>query len=434
MKHRLLNRPLKLLAAGVVASSLSLFSAVSAQEPVQLRFVSLAWQEQAIASVKDIVAAWNEANPDIQVEYQQVDWGSINDYLTTAFETGSVPDIFHNESTQVLDFGQRGYLTDLAPLIPDSMRSDIVEGAWATVDDGSDKIWGVPFLWESRIVLYNKDLFEAAGITAPTVENPWTWEDMREAAQTLTLDENGDGTPEQWGAGISLTSPVNFLLNLGVGFGAQYFYNENGRWTVQVGDAEKALPQLVMDMLYTDKTASPDGLGLSGPEMFPGFFEGKYAMLPGIGVWARQQIIEGAPENFNWGVLPPLVAETAEQGAQSQTLSIPEASAHKEEAMAFIDFFLNSANMAELAQGDWLFPTRASSFARPEFQTPEAGWDIATESVNDLTLAQWQKVPNFAEFSSRVATPVFQELFANRLSVDEAGARLERESERVLGR
>jgi len=177
-------KTVQLLATCLLLSSLNVFSAAAAQEPVTLRFVSLAWQEQAIASVKEIVAAWNEANPDVQVEYQQVDWGSINDYLTTAFETGSVPDIFHNESTQILDFGRRGYLTDLAPLISDDMQSDIVEGAWATVDDGDDKIWGVPFLWESRIVLYNKDLFEAAGIDAPTVENPWSWNDMREAAKT----------------------------------------------------------------------------------------------------------------------------------------------------------------------------------------------------------------------------------------------------------
>lgn len=409
-------------------------SSAFAQEATNLRFVSLAWQEQAIASVKEIVAAWNEANPDIQVEYQQVDWGSINDYMTTAFETGSVPDIFHNESVQVLDWGRRGYLTDLAPLISEDMRDDIVEGAWATVDDGDGAIRGIPFLWESRIVLYNEDLFEAAGIEAPTIDNPWSWDDMREAAQTLTVDDDGDGTPEQWGAAISVSSPVNMMLNLGVGFGAQYFYQDGDRWTVQMNDAEKALPQLIMDMMYTDKTASTDGLGLSGPELFPGFFEGKYAMLPGIGVWARQQIIEGAPEGFNWGVLPPLVAETQDQGAQSQTLSIPEASQNKEAAMEFLEFFLNSENMAELAQGDWLFPTRQSSFERPEFQTANAGWDVATESASHLTLAEWQKVPNFAEFSSRVGTPIFQELFANRITVDEAAERMAREGDRALNR
>ncbi len=418
----------------LISLSLCLVAAALAQEPTQLRFVSLAWQEQAIASVKQIVQEWNEANPDIQVEYQQVDWGSINDYLITSFETEAVPDIFHYESTQIKDFGQRGYLTDLAPLISDDLKNDVVEGSWATVEGENGELWGVPFLWESRIVLYNQDLLEEAGIEAPTVQDPWTWEEYRDASLQLTQDTDGDGQIDQWGSAIGLSSPVNFVLNLSIGFGGQYFYEEDGEWVVRVGDAEKEFLNLMMDMLYGNPSIASDGVGLSGPELFPGFFEGRYAMLPGIGVWARQQIVESGPEDFNWGVLPPLEAETQNQGSSTQTLSIPAASPNQEAATQFLEFFLNSQNMATLAQGDWLFPTRVSSFELPEFQTEEAGWDVATESARYLTMANWQLVPNFEEFSSRVAKPIFQELFANRISVDEAAERLEREGNRVLSR
>ena len=425
---------MRYLKTVVLACLLSLLAASFAQDPVQLRFVSLAWQPQAIEAVKQVVDEWNANNPDIQVEYQQVDWGSINDYLITSFETGDVPDIFHYESTQILNFGQRGYLTDLSPLISEDLKNDVVEGAWETVTGKNGEIWGVPFLWESRIVLYNKDLFEEAGIEAPTIDNPWTWEDFREAANTLTVDENGDGEPEQWGAALGLKSPANFVVNMSLGFGGEYFYQEDGEWVVRVGEQEKEFLNLLVDMIYTDKVIAPDGLGLSGPELFPGFFEGRYAMLPGMGVWARQQIVESGPEDFNWGVLPPLMAETQRQGSATQTLSIPAASDHKEEAMQFIEFFLNSENMAALAQGDWLFPTRESSFERPEFQTSEAGWDIATESARYLDLANHQLVPEYEEWRTRAATPIFQELFANRISVDEAAERLEQEGNRILNR
>ncbi len=418
----------------LIGLGLCLGAAALAQEPTRLRFVSLAWQEQAIESVQQIVQEWNEANPDIQVEYQQVDWGSINDYLITSFETEAVPDIFHYESTQIKDFGQRGYLTDLAPLISEDLKNDVVEGAWATVEGENGELWGVPFLWESRIVLYNGDLLAEAGIEPPTVQDPWTWEEYRDASQQLTQDTDGDGQIDQWGSAVGLSSPVNFVLNLSVGFGGQYFYEEDGEWVVRVGDAEKEFLNLMMDMLHENSSIAPDGVGLSGPELFPGFFEGRYAMLPGIGVWARQQIVESGPENFNWGVLPPLKAETQNQGSSTQTLSIPAASPNQEAAVQFLEFFLNSQNMATLAQGDWLFPTRASSFELPEFQTEEAGWDVATESARYLTMANWQRVPNFEEFSSRVAQPIFQELFANRISVDDAAERLEREGNRVLSR
>ena len=413
---------------------ISLLTLSFAQEPVQLRFVSLAWQPQAIESVTQLVEAWNAENPAIQVEYQQVDWGSIQDYLITSFETGDVPDIFHYESAAILDFGRRGYLTDLSPLVSDDLENDVAEGAWASVTGEDGGIYGVPFLWESLITLYNRDLFEEAGVTPPTVDDPWTWEEMRTAAEQLTADTDGDGQTDQWGAAFGLRSPVNRVLNLSLGFGGEYFYQEDGEWVVSVGEEEQALLNNIMSMMYESETASLDGIGLSGPELFPGFFEGKYAMLPGIGVWARQQIIENGPEDFNWGVLPPLMAKSQRQGSATQTLSIPADSEHKEEAAQFLEFFLNTQNMATLAQGDWLFPTRTSSFDLPEFQTEEAGWDVATESARHLDLANWQFVPNFSEWKSRVATPVFQELFADRISVDDAAQRLEQEGNRVINR
>jgi multiple sugar transport system substrate-binding protein len=353
----------------------------------------------------------------------------------TSFETRSVPDLFHYESGPVRDFGSRGYLTELSGVVSDDLRNDVAAGAWQTVTDGDGNVWGVPFLWESLIVLYNRDLFAEAGVVAPTIENPWTWDQMRDAAAQLTIDRNGDGTIDQYGAAFGLRSPVNRVLNLALGFGGEFFYRAaDGQWEVRVGDAEKEILNIIVDMMYVDMTASQDGVGLSGPELFPGFFEGKYAMLPGIGVWARQQIVDAGPEGFNWGVLPPLMGETQAQGSATQTISIPAASPHQAEAAQFLEFLLNTQNMATLAQGDWLFPTRRSSFDLPEFQTAEAGWDVATESARHLTLAPFQLVPNYAEFRSRVGTPTLQELFANRITVDQAAQQLETEGTRTIRR
>jgi multiple sugar transport system substrate-binding protein len=408
--------------------------AATAMAQTNLRFVSLAWQPQAIASVRQLVDEWNAQHPDIQVEYQQVDWGSIHDFLITSFETGAVPDIFHYESTQILDFGRRGYLADLGLWLSDDMKNDVAEGAWATVTDDRERVWGVPFLWESLIILYNQDLFEQAGVQAPTIDDPWTWDELQAAAEQLTSDTDGDGDIDQYGAAFGLRAPVNRILNLSLGFGGEYFYRDGDDWTVRVGEGEKQLLNIVMDMMYESETASLDGVGLSGPELFPGFYEGKYAMLPGIGVWARQQIVESGPADFNWGVLPPVMGESQRQGSATQTLSIPAASSNKEAAAQFLEFFLNSENMAALAQGDWLFPTRESSFDLPEFQTEEAGWNVATESARYLDLANWQFVPAFNEWKSRVATPTFQELFANRITVDQAARQLEQGWQRMRRR
>ncbi|THF87157.1 sugar ABC transporter substrate-binding protein [Deinococcus sp. KSM4-11] len=405
-----------------------------AQTPVKLRFVSLAWQTQAIAATKAAIAECDAKDAAYTIDYQQVSWDSIQDYLTTSFEAKNVPDIFHYESTEVMEFGDRGYLTDLSKLIPAEMKADVAKGAWATVTADNGAVYGVPFLWESLITLYNKDLFKKAGIRPPTVAKPWSWEEFQAASKKLTLDTNGDGKTDQFGSAFGLRSPTNRILNLALGFGGDYFYKSGNKYVVKVGDKEKALLKILLNMHYTDKSASPDGLTAQSPELFNGFFTGKYAMLPGIGVWARQTIAESGPPGLNWGVLPPIKAVTQDQGSATQTLSIPTVSTHKKEAMQFISCFVNRVNNGKLAAGDWLFPTRMSSLRGVPFQTEANGWKTATESAKYLTMAPFQEVKGFTEVKSKVLTPTFQQLLANRISLDDAAKQIEQQGNEILAK
>ncbi len=415
-------------------STLSFVSCQKSAPSNKIRFVSLAWQEQAIQTNKAIVAEWNQNHPDMPVEYVQNNWSAIHDFLVTSFETGDVPDVFQYESTMIGDFGARGNLADLAPMISDDMEKDIVDGAWASVRGQHDEIFGVPFVLESLAVLYNKDLFDKAGITPPTTNQPWTWDDVRAAARKLTIDTNNDGVIDQYGVAIGLRSSANIILNLTLAFGGGYFHKENDRDIVRVGEPEKRLLATLMTMMYEDKTMSLAGVGQSGPSLLGGFYNGNYAIILGIGVWARQQVAENAPENFRWDVLPAIKAVTQQQGFNAQTLSIPRASQKQKEAMAFIEFFVNTENLTRLALADAMLPARTSCIVSPEFQTEENGWSTAITLLDHLTVGPWLNTPGFAEWKTRVANPIFQELFSNRLTIDEAAQRIEEESQRVLQR
>lgn len=400
----------------------------------KLRFVSLAWQEQALQVNQALVAEWNAAHPELPVEYVQGTWGAIHDYLITAFETGEVPDVFHYESSIIVDFAMRGFLSDLAPLLSPETKADILEVAWASVTRPNGEITGVPFLIESLVVLYNRDLFAAAGLTPPPAAQPWTWQELRRAAQHLTRDTDGDGVPEQWGAAFGLRNSANVVMNLAIGFGGSFFHREQGRYRVTVGAAEQELLRTLYAMLYDDRSAAPASIGQTGTGMIPGFFSGKYAMLIGIGAWARQQLVENAPPNFHWGVLPPPLAHSQRSGISTQTLSIPKKSRRPVEAMRFIEFMLAANNMAKLAQSDWMIPARKSCLQLPQFQDAAVGWDIVTGAVPSLTTGPWLGAPGYVEWKNRVANPILQEFFANRLTLAEAAQRLERESNLVLSR
>ncbi len=418
-----------------IAGERSMRHAESREQTGPLKFLSLAWQVDAVAAVQEITAQWNDEHPEQSVQFIQGSWNAIHDYLITGFETGDIPDIFHYESAIVVDFALRGYVADLSPYISDELRNDILPVDWASVTRSTGEVVGIPFINESFLVLYNQDLLEEAGIIPPTFEEPWSWDDLSVAAQKLTLDKNSDGITDQWGLAMGLRRSANFIMNHSIAFGGSFFYHdEDGNLVTRVSEPEQDLLGRISSMLYEEKTMSPSSVGKSSTEMMPGFLSGKYAMLVGVGSWARQQVVENADENFRWSVMPPMKAKTQAMGLNTQTLSIPKSCTRQAKAMEFIEFLLSSENMTRLAASDWMMPARKSSLADPMFQESSNGWKVVTESAQYLSAGPWVGLPGYIEWKSRVANPVFQEFFSGRISLEETADRIEKESNSVLAR
>jgi ABC-type glycerol-3-phosphate transport system substrate-binding protein len=296
------------------------------------------------------------------------------------------------------------------------MKSQISQGVWDSVTfDG--KVDAVPFLLESQVVLANKKLLDAAGVAVPAAGQAWTWDEFQANAKKLTKT----GT---YGAAWALKSPTNRVMNLSLNYDGKFFYTDGGKTSVQVGDAEKEVPKRIHDMIYVDRSASPEAVGMGGTDPLPGFFAGKYAMLPGS-IYLRQQMVEQAPKGFEWVTLPPIKGNSQNQAANPQTLSVSADSKHAKQAVQFIEDFLNPANMAELAKGDWLVPTGKQAGAELLKSTSgQQGWDVAVDSAADLTMAPFQQVTAYPEWKTKIATPALQEYFANKISIDELGKRL----------
>lgn len=422
------------LAAGLLVLVVGCASeppAAAPGESVTIKFQSLAWQKESIAANKELVAEWNKANPKIQVEYIQGSWDNVNDQLVTSFEAGDPPDVIHDDSPALSGFASRGYLMDIKDKVPAELKGDIPQSAWDTVTFGDGKggqgVYGVPFLQESQVVIANKKLLEAADVRIPASDNPWTWDEFAEISKKLT---KGD----VYGVAWPMKSPVNKVLNLALNFGGTFFQTDDGgKTTVKVGAEEREVLQRIHDQLYKDRSADPSALGMGSADPLPGFYAGKYAMLP-AGVYLRQQVVEQAPDGFEWITLPPLKGVGSEQGAVSQTLSVAADSKYPEQSLKFISFFLNGSNQVKLAKGDWLLPTSVKAAGDPAMTVEENGWDVATASAKNLVVAPFLKVNGFDEWKSKVATPTLQQYFANKITIDEVAKKLVDEGNKVLER
>jgi ABC-type glycerol-3-phosphate transport system substrate-binding protein len=400
-------------------------------KPVKLKFLSLAWQKDSLAANKRLVAEWNKANPNIQVQYIQGSWDNVNDQLVTSFEGGDPPDVIHDDSSALASFAGQGYLADLTKLIPAGLKNDIPPAAWGTATfagqrGGDEGVYGVPFLQESQVILANKKMLDQAKVPVPTVADPWTWDQYQQISKKLTVGK-------RYGVAWALKAPVKRVLNLALNFGGTFFQTSGGKTTVRVGPQEREVLQRIHDQLYKDKTADPSTLGMGTADPLPGFYAGRYAMMP-ASIFMRQQVVEQAPKDFQWVTIPPLKGQTTQEGAISQTLSVAADSKHPKEAVEFISWFLNGRHQVELAKGDWLIPTSRTAAKDPSLTTPKDGWDVATASAKSLVLAPYLKVNGYDEFKTKVATPALQSYFANKISIDQLAQKLTGDGDKVLAR
>ncbi|MBA3429387.1 MAG: sugar ABC transporter substrate-binding protein [Actinobacteria bacterium] len=422
-----MRRVLGLGVALVLCTALAVGAANASrtQEPVKISFATYVWQPTTVVATKQIVEAFNRSHPGIQVSILPVDVNSVHDKLLTSFVGGTAADVIHDEAADIAGFTQQGYLANLTPMIPKSLKASIPQAIWNTVNYGG-KITGVPSLLQTYNVFANMTILRAAGIKAPTLDKPWTWPVFRANAKKLTKDG-------QYGVCWGLRSPTAAIQTMSLNYGGQFFYLEKGRWEFKFGPNDQNVVRQMRNMIQVDKSVDPAATGLSGSAVLPAFFGGKCAMTV-QGNFQAQGMIQQSPKGFNWAMFPLLKGKTQEQVANPQTFSISEQSKNKQAAMTFIAYLLNKQNMAKLAQGDWLIPASPEAGKIARRSTNHAGsWRVATASVVHFRKGNWVALAAYARWKSEVATPQFVQYLKGSISLEELGKNLSDGWSRVRG-
>jgi ABC-type glycerol-3-phosphate transport system substrate-binding protein len=383
----------------------------AAAEPITLVFQSLSDQPATIAAVEGIVADWNAANPLIQVEIVPVGWDAVYDKLITQFNSGTAPDIIHYEASSIVSFAADGYLADLSTVMSAEHMADIPAGVLDSVTvDG--QVVAYPTELQSYMVFANRTLLEAAGVTIPTGDT-MTWETFRDLARATT---SGGVYGVAWG----LKSPTATFMSLSLGFGGTFFSGRGSDVTIQVTDAELAVPKQVYEMAYEDGVIMPVTLTQSGGEALAAWYAGQTVMTV-QGSYQQANIAADAPEGFEWVVLPPLEGTvSAAQAANPQTLSISVDSPHIAEAAQFLEFFTSAGNLAAICEADALIPATTSAQAAMAADLgSQPGWDVIMDSGQYLEAAPYMFANSYQAWKDTVATPAFQRYLAQ--DVDLAG-------------
>jgi multiple sugar transport system substrate-binding protein len=156
----------------------------TASGPVTLTFWH-GYQDAEADSLKALLDEWNADNPDIQVEPLFVNNDKALQKLTVALQGEEPPDITYQYGSSLPQLAAAPGLVDLTDWVqrPDVNWTDFVPGA-RTAATFEGKVLGIPALIDNLAVVYNKTLFDDAGLDYPN--DQWTWDDFRAAAKALT--------------------------------------------------------------------------------------------------------------------------------------------------------------------------------------------------------------------------------------------------------
>ncbi|MFI7603444.1 ABC transporter substrate-binding protein [Actinoplanes sp. NPDC049681] len=105
--------------------------------------------------------------------------------LTSGLISGTYPDISYAYGSWAGELAASGRTQDLTDIVRDPAFgwSEMPFAARATAMDG-DRVIGVPALIDDVALIYNKGLFDEAGVAYP--RNDWSWDDFRRTARRLT--------------------------------------------------------------------------------------------------------------------------------------------------------------------------------------------------------------------------------------------------------
>jgi multiple sugar transport system substrate-binding protein len=352
----------KVLITLVIATLLVLSAckpASTTSGKVEISF--MAWGDPAELEVwNQIVTDFQAANPNITVKVEVSDWDSYWTKLKTLLSAGTPPDVFAIDAPLYMDYQSRDVLLNLQPYIDadPSLLTGIYPQTLQAYNT-ADGYFGLPRDFQTIVMFYNKDMFDAAGLAYP--QAGWTYDDLRQTAKALTLDTNGDGTTDQYGFYADMWDMELFWSSGIWAYGGDVINAEHTQTLIGSPEARQAW-QMAYDMMFTDGSW-PDST-TAGEYGGDPFLAGAAAMTP-IGHWAVPGYSEAG---FNWDVVEmPAGPAGKATSVNSAGFVVAKATQYPDEAFAFIKFVLSSAGQKRLAELGFACPVLQDVAQSPSF-------------------------------------------------------------------
>ncbi|MET8866980.1 extracellular solute-binding protein [Nonomuraea sp. NPDC004580] len=299
--------------------------------------------------LKKFETEYEAAHQDVDLDIQIQQWDGIGERVTAALASTDAPDVIEVGNTQVAQYSASGGVTDLTAKVADLKGEDWLPGL-AQPGNVDGKQYGIPWYAANRVVVYNKELFEKAGIKEP----PATRDEWLDITSKLNKDGN---------QGIYLTGQTWYAL-------AGFVWDEGGDLAVQEGGRWKGAldtPQALAAMDFYKRLQAlgkgPKDADEANPPQHEVFAQGKVAQIIAVpGIAARVlEVDAGLKDEIGFFTIPGKTADkpgTVFTGGSD--LVIPAASRRQEQAYEVVKALAGEQFQTELAKTMSFVPNRTS--------------------------------------------------------------------------
>jgi multiple sugar transport system substrate-binding protein len=316
-------------AATVAATEAATAAATASKDVVEITFWHTYNEDGSEATLLNntLIPQFEAAHPNIKVKAVTVPYDNFREKLLAAISAGDAPDLIRTDIIWVPELAQTGALAALDQTMSDfaDLKSAVYEGPLST-NYWNGHYYGLPLDTNTKVWLYNQDLYTKAGIDSA----PATMDDVEKDCQKIkAVDPKAyvfaaDGLyswvtlPWVWSYGGSVTD-ANITTADGYINGAQ-----------SVAAYEYLLK------LYDEGCIAPVIMG-DGVDVFTGFASGTYASTDN-GPWSYSILNNQFPDfKFSAALFPAGTAGSIDI-VGGEDINLTAGSKHPEEAMEFIRF------------------------------------------------------------------------------------------------
>jgi multiple sugar transport system substrate-binding protein len=296
-----------------------------AQDSVKLVLLTHWSTQQQKDPLDAILAEYNQANPNVQIEHQSVAFDELLNRITTGQLGGDAPDIYHFYNLWLPDFVN----SQLLSTPPDDINADVTGAdAEGTIGGASynNQVWGYPTEVNNYQLIYNKAMFQEAGIEAP----PATFAELREHAKALTKGSGDNMTQggilllHGWDSGV--VHPWTSLL-----------WSNGGQYVAEDYSQVRFNEQPGIDTLQLQADILSDGSAVLGTEDDADFESGRVAMTIRANWWgATLRASDLGMENIGVAPIPHGEGGTSTALQYEWLWGVSNTSENAEAAWAFL--------------------------------------------------------------------------------------------------